>query len=59
MLFLVDRFLANMWQPPFLSVLSSSDKDALQSIFRSLQSELERMGKEIEDLKSMVKERNR
>ena len=59
MLFLVGRFSVNMWQPPFLSVLSGTDKDALQSIFRSLQSELERMGKEIEDLKSMVKERNR
>jgi hypothetical protein len=60
MLFLVDRFSANMWQPPFLSVLNSSDKDALQSIFRSLQSELERMGKEIEELKkSRFKEQNR
>ena len=59
MLFLVDRFSADMWQPPFLSVLSSSDKDALQSIFRSLQTELDKMAKEIEDLKSMVKERNR
>ena len=59
MLFLVDRFSANMWSPPFLSVLKSDDKDALQSIFRSLQSELEKMGKEIQDLKSMVKEQNR
>jgi len=48
-----------MWQPPFLSVLNSSDKDALQSIFRSLQTELAKMAKEIEELKSMVKERNR
>jgi hypothetical protein len=48
-----------MWQPPFLSVLSGTDKDALQSIFRSLQNELGKMAKEIEDLKSMVKEQNR
>jgi len=48
-----------MWQPPFLSVLNSSDKDALQSIFRSLQAELARMEKEIQDLKSSLKEQNR
>jgi Skp family chaperone for outer membrane proteins len=48
-----------MWNPPFLSVLNSSDKDALQSIFRSLQSELDKMAEEIKDLKSMIKEQNR
>jgi hypothetical protein len=48
-----------MWNPPFLSVLNSSDKDALQGIFRSLQSELDKMAKEIQDLKSMIKEQNR
>jgi Skp family chaperone for outer membrane proteins len=59
MFFSVGRFSVNMWQPPFLSVLSGTDKDALQSIFRSLQNELGKMAKEIEDLKSMVKEQNR
>jgi hypothetical protein len=59
MLFLVDRFSVNMWQPPFLSVLSGTDKDTLQSIFRSLQNELGKMAKEIEDLKSKMKEQNR
>ena len=59
MLFLVDRFSVNMWQPPFLSVLSGTDKDALQSIFRSLQNELDKMAREMEDLKSRMKEQNR
>jgi Skp family chaperone for outer membrane proteins len=48
-----------MWQPPFLSVLSGTDKDALQSIFRSLQNELDKMAREMEDLKSRMKEQNR
>jgi hypothetical protein len=47
------------WNSPFLSTLSGTDKDALQSIFRSLQAELERMGKEMDDLKSRMKEQNR
>lgn len=44
----------NGWQTPHLSVLNGTDKDALQSIFRSLQSELERLYKRIEVLESRV-----
>lgn len=35
------------WQTPYLSVLSGTDKDALQAIFRSLQGELERLNNRI------------
>jgi hypothetical protein len=31
------------WQTPFLSVLTGTDKDALQLIFTSLQEELQRI----------------
>lgn len=44
----------NGWQTPFLSVLTGTDKDALQRIFTSLQSELARMQTEID----VLKERN-
>lgn len=40
-------------------MLSGTDKDALQSIFRSLQNELDKMAREMEDLKSRMKEQNR
>jgi hypothetical protein len=39
------------WQTPFLSVLTGTDKDALQRIFSSLQAELGRMQNEIDVLK--------
>lgn len=42
------------WTTPFLSVLSSTDKDALQRIFVSLQEELARLEREIETLKGQV-----
>ena len=40
------------WQIPFLSVLTGTDKDALQSIFRSVQEEIGRLNKRIEFLES-------
>ena len=40
------------WNSPFLSTLSGTDKDALQSIFSSLRAELERLQLEIDDLKN-------
>jgi|APGre2960657444_1045066.scaffolds.fasta_scaffold1134587_1 hypothetical protein len=40
------------WNSPFLSTLSGTDKDALQSIFSSLRGELERLQLEIDGLKS-------
>ncbi len=46
------------WQTPFLSVLSGSDKDSLQAIFRSLQAELERLDSQIEALKTEVSKKN-
>lgn len=48
----------NGWQTPFLSVLSGTDKDALQAIFRSLQGELERLSQEIEGLKADLNRKN-
>jgi hypothetical protein len=42
----------NGWQTPFLSVLTGTDKDALQRIFSSLQAELSRMQAEIDVLKN-------
>jgi hypothetical protein len=42
----------NDWQTPLLSVLTGTDKDALQRIFSSLQAELSRMQQEIDLLKS-------
>lgn len=42
----------NGWQTPFLSVLSGTDKDALQAIFRSLQGELERLNQRIASLEA-------
>jgi hypothetical protein len=42
----------NGWQTPFLSVLTGTDKDALQRIFSSLQAELGRMQAEIDVLKN-------
>lgn len=44
----------NGWQTPHLSVLTGTDKDALQSIFISLQSEIARLNKRIEFLESRV-----
>jgi hypothetical protein len=41
----------NGWQTPFLSVLTGTDKDALQRIFSSLQAELARLQTEIDILK--------
>jgi len=46
------------WQTPFLSVLSGTDKDALQAIFGSLTKELERLSREIDDLKVQMNDRN-
>jgi len=46
------------WQTPFLSVLSGTDKDALQAIFSSLTKELERLSREIETLKVEMNDRN-
>lgn len=40
------------WLIPNLSLLSGTDKDALQTIFISLQKEISRLNKEVEDLKS-------
>lgn len=39
------------WNSPFLSTLSGTDKDALQSIFVSLRTELDRLDAEISVLK--------
>lgn len=47
------------WQTPFLSVLNGTDKDALQAIFGSLTKELERLSREIDDLKIQMTDRNR
>lgn len=47
----------NGWQTPHLSVLTGTDKDALQSIFRSLQEEIERLNRRIEFLESAAKGR--
>jgi hypothetical protein len=44
--------MQNGWQTPFLSVLTGTDKDALQRIFSSLQVELSRLQEEIDLLKS-------
>lgn len=44
----------NGWQTPHLSVLTGTDKDALQSIFRSLQEEIERLNKRIQFLESSM-----
>jgi hypothetical protein len=38
------------WQTPFLSVLTGTDKDALQRIFSSLQEELQRIETAIRNL---------
>lgn len=38
------------WSTPFLSVLTSADKDALQQIFTSLSAELGRLAARIEAL---------
>jgi uncharacterized protein YlxW (UPF0749 family) len=42
--------MRDQWQIPQLSVLTGTDKDALQSIFRSLQAEVERLNSRITDL---------
>lgn len=42
------------WSLPQLSVLAGSDKDALQSIFRSIQAEVERLNSRINELERMV-----
>ena len=38
------------WSTPFLSVLSGPDKDALQNIFTSLTTEINRLSARIDDL---------
>lgn len=40
------------WSTPFLSVLTGTDKDALQQIFSSLQSELARLNRRIAALEN-------
>jgi hypothetical protein len=47
------------WRTPFLSVLSGTDKDALQRIFVSLQEELARMEQEIAALKMQALKPNK
>lgn len=47
------------WTTPFLSVLSGTDKDALQRIFVSLQEELARLEREIAVLKGQVTKPNK
>lgn len=47
------------WTTPFLSVLSGTDKDALQRIFVSLQEELARLEREIAVLKSQSTKPNK
>lgn len=42
------------WQIPQLSVLTGTDKDALQSIFRSLQVEVERLNSRINELEQAM-----
>ena len=46
------NFRLMAWNSPFLSTLSGTDTDALQSIFSSLRGELERLQLEIDDLKN-------
>lgn len=47
------------WTTPFLSVLSGTDKDALQRIFVSLQEELARLEREIATLKGQAGKPNK
>ena len=42
-----------MWSIPNLSTLTGTDKDALQTIFVSLQKEIEKLNKEIYELKKI------
>jgi hypothetical protein len=42
-----------MWTIPNLSLLIGTDKDALQTIFVSLQKEIEKLNKEISELKKI------
>jgi uncharacterized protein YlxW (UPF0749 family) len=42
------------WNTPFLSVLTGTDKDALQQIFTSLQAELGRLNRRIADLENAI-----
>jgi len=42
-----------MWNIPNLSTLTGTDKDALQTIFVSLQKEIEKLNKEISELKKI------
>ena len=42
-----------MWNIPNLSLLTGTDKDALQTIFVSLQKEIEKLNKEISELKKI------
>lgn len=47
------------WSVPFLSVLKSDDKDALQQIFTSLESEITRLTRRIEVLEGNIQNPNK
>jgi hypothetical protein len=47
------------WSTPFLSVLKSDDKDALQQIFTSLEAEITRLNRRIDILEGSVQNPNK
>lgn len=47
------------WNVPYLSVLTGTDKDALQQIFTSLSAELGRMAARIEALEEQSRNSNK
>jgi hypothetical protein len=47
------------WSTPFLSVLKSADKDALQQIFTSLEAEITRLNRRIDILEGSVQNPNK